>query len=80
MKKYLIYIQIYNIIARDYITRVYECETPDIFHTMGEIPYRTLEHIKRINFTEYTEDKRKFWEDEGFTIYPWKDKYPYAKN
>lgn len=75
MKKYLIYIRKYSIITRKYEFYIYECKTNDIFHTMGEIWYRTFERIKYMNFAEDNQETRNFWEKDGKKIYTWKDKY-----
>lgn len=77
MKKYLLYVRKYNIIAHDYLFYVYDCVTNDIFHTLGEVIFRTEEHIQRIDFVEDTPSRREYWANEGVTIYPWIDKYPY---
>ena len=77
MEKYLLFVRKYNIIARDYVLYVYECETDDIFHTMGEFIYRSFEHIQYINFLDDTICRREFLKLEGIDILPWKDKYPY---
>lgn len=79
-KTYLIYVRKYNINIRDYQLYVYKATTPDIFHTLGEIPYRTIEEIKRISYDEYLEVKEQFWKEKGYTILTWQDKYPYAEN
>ena len=72
---YLIYVRKYNILINDYMLYVYKVKTKDIFHTMGEIMYRTIEEIKRIDFAEYTENRVAFWKDGGYEITEWKDKY-----
>lgn len=59
----------------DYMLYVYKVKTKDIFHTIGEIMYRTIEEIKRIDFAEYTENRVNFWKDDGYEITEWRDKY-----
>lgn len=79
-KTYFLYVQKYNAFKNDYQLYVYKATTPDIFHTMGEMPYRTLENIRRIDYVEYTEEKEKWWKERGQDILIWKDKYPYTEN
>ncbi len=80
LKTYLIYVRKYSIVTNDYQLYVYKATTPDIFHTMGEIPYRTIEEIKRIDYIEYTEEKEQWWKEQGYDILSWHDKYPYAES
>lgn len=74
-KKYLLYVNEYSLIANDYVVKVYECETQDIFHTMGEMMYRKIEQIKRIDFVEDNEQRRNYLKERGATISKWQDKY-----
>lgn len=75
MKEYLFYVTKYNIFVNDYALFVYKCKTNDPFHTIGEIFYRTFEHIKRIDFVEYSIAHEKFWEKHKTTIIDWYNKY-----
>ena len=79
LKTYLLYVRKYSIVTNDYQLYVYKATTPDIFHTMGEILYRTIEEIKRIDYVEYTEEKEEWWKEQGYDVLTWHDKYPYAE-
>lgn len=76
---HLLYVRQYSILTYDYELYVYGVNTTDIFHTMGEIMYRSETQIKRIDFTELTSENRQkvldFWKSENKTIYTWHDKY-----
>lgn len=75
MKEYLFYVRKYNIFVNDYTLFVYKCKTNDPFHTIGEIIYRTFEHIKRIDFVENSEGHEKFWKKHNTEILDWYNKY-----
>lgn len=76
---HLLYVRKYSIISNDYELYVYGVNTKDIFHTMGEIIYRSETQVKHINFTELTNENRhsvlNFWKKENKTILTWRDKY-----
>lgn len=74
-KDYLLYVRKYSIISNDYEFYIYHCRTNDIFHTIGEMYYRTLERIVRITFVDDTPCRRKFWLAENKEILEWNDKY-----
>ena len=75
MKEYLFYVRKYDIMIRGYKVFIYRCKTNDPFHTMGEMIYRTLEHIKRIDFVENSPGHEKYWKEHGYNIYDWYNKY-----
>lgn len=54
---------------------VYHCKTSDPFHTMGEIHYRTMEHIDRMTYTEQTPKILEYWKEQNQSIYEWYNKY-----
>ena len=54
---------------------VYSVEIEDIFHSLGEFVYRSLERIEYITFTKATKEKIAYWQEEGETIYPFRNKY-----
>lgn len=74
-KDYLLYVRKYSIISNDYEFYIYHCCTNDIFHIIGEMYYRTLERIERINFVEDTQSRRKYWLAENKEILEWDNKY-----
>ena len=53
----------------------YKCKTADPFHVMGEMLYRSMEHIKRIDFNEVTPVRENFWQEKNVPIYTWSNKY-----
>lgn len=67
---YLFYVRLW-----DNKLTVYKCNTKDALHTIGEMYFRSLEKIERIDINEYTEQREKYWLDQGYTIYEWRDKY-----
>ena len=76
MKDYLLYVRKYSIFTNDYELYVYHCRTNDILHTIGEMHYRTLEHIKRIDFVEDTISRRQYIiSKKKLEIFEWYDKY-----
>ena len=75
MKKYFLYVWKYSILKNDYDLYVYLVETEDIFHTMGEMLFRSLEHIKCINFIECSKKRENYLLSQGYKISNWKDKY-----
>ena len=68
MKTYLVYVSKYSIFANDYRLHVYKVTTDCIYRIIGKIYHTSLEHIQRISFSEYNEEREKFWKDGGFTI------------
>lgn len=74
-KRYLIYLSRFESPNRRE-TVVYDY-TGDVFHAMGEIEYRSEVEIYRMNFAEYSEEKVKFWNEQGVKIRKWYDKYKY---
>lgn len=75
MKDYILYVRRYSMFANDYILYVYHVRTNDILHTIGEMHYRTLEHIKRIDFVEDTPNTREYIKSKKLEIFEWIDKY-----
>lgn len=80
---HLLYVRKYSIFTNDYELYVYGVNTKDIYHTIGEIYARSLEHVKRIDWTELTDENRQakfdYWEEKGKTIYEWFDKHKYEE-
>lgn len=75
MKDYLLYVRKYCILTNDYQLYVYHCRTNDVLHTIGELHYRTLEHIKRVDFVDDIPFHREYCISKGIPIYEWTDKY-----
>ena len=76
---HLVYVRKYSILSNTYELYVYGVNTTDIFHTMGEMMYRSETEVKRIDFVELTKDNMKskldFWKNENKEIHTWIDKY-----
>lgn len=72
---HLLYVRKYSIITNNYKLYVVGVNTDDVFHTMGEYLYRSETQVKRIDKVECTEERLKFWKEQGYTIYEFKDKY-----
>ena len=51
---HLLYVRKYSIFSNDYELYVYGVKTKDIYHTIGEMHARSLEHIKRIDWRRVT--------------------------
>ena len=75
MQKYLLYVIEYSFTRNDYVLYIYEVETDDIFHTMGEYEYRAFNKVKRIAFAKWNKECEEFWLREGYTIHTFKNKY-----
>lgn len=75
MKDYLLYVRKYCILTNDYQLYVYHCRTNNILHTIGEMHYRSLEHIERIDFVDDTPKRREYIKLNNLDIFEWTDKY-----
>lgn len=78
---HLLYIWKYDISCNDYVFEVCGVNTKDIFHTMGEIYYRSIESIKRINFVKLNDKNRQakidYWKNQNVPIKTYSNKYSY---
>lgn len=81
MYTHLVYVHRYDFFSNSTKLFVYGVNTEDIFHTMGEMQYRMIEHIERISYVKLTSEnvdtKMQFWKSEGVEIREWRDRYPY---
>ena len=75
MKEYILYVRKYSIMINDYKLYVYRVKTNDVLHTIGEMHYRTFEHIERIDFVECTQSRLDYIKSKNLDIYDWYDKY-----
>ena len=73
--EFFIYVRKYSIFTNKEEPYVYRVKTKDIFHSIGEMEYRTMEHISWISFVEVTEEREKYWAEKGVEIRTWRDKY-----
>lgn len=48
--------------------RVYEVKTDNIYRIIGKMICTSMEHIDRIDFSQYTLERLQYWIDEGFEI------------
>ena len=76
---HLLYVQQYSIADNGYNLVVYGVNTEDIFHTMGELMYRSPTQVKRIIYAECTQENLNYWLKNGFEIHNFKDKYTDVK-
>lgn len=58
---HLLYVRQYSIADNDYNLVVYGVNAEDIFHTMGELMYRSHTQVKRITYVECTQEKLNYW-------------------
>ena len=68
-KRYNLYYSKYNIFARGYVRYVEVIESTDIYHEIGKKICTTLEHIKRISYTEpkaTREECEELWLQGGY--------------
>ena len=68
-KRYNLYYSKYNIFARGYVRYVEVIESNDIYHEIGKKICTTLEHIKRISYTEpkaTREECEELWLQGGY--------------
>lgn len=68
MKKYLLKVR-YALSG----LRVYEVETDNIYRIIGKIICTSMEHIVRIDFSQFTLEGLQYWIDEGFEINEYKE-------
>lgn len=76
---HLMYVRQYSIIDNDDKLVVFGTNTKDIFHTMGELMYRSPTQVKNIVYVECTQEKLDYWLKNGFKIHNFKDKYTDVK-
>lgn len=68
-KRYNLYYSMYNIFARGYVRYVEVIESTDIYHEIGKKICTTMEHIKRISYTEpkaTREECEELWLQGGY--------------
>ena len=74
-KRFIFYVNKYSISTNDYKVYAYICYCFDPLHTMGEILYRSMEHIKRIDFVEYSQERYEYILEKRVPIVYFSDKY-----
>lgn len=74
LKDYLFYVR-YSLSG----ISVYHCFTADPFHVSGELHYRSIEHIERIDFVEQADFRLDYLKEKGLVIHEWKNKYDKKK-
>ena len=68
-ERYNIYYHKYSIMANDYIQYIKVVYTDDIYHEIGKMISQSLEHIKRIRWTNpkaSIEECEKLWRGDGY--------------
>lgn len=76
---HLLYVCQYSIIDNYDELVIFGVNTKDIFHTMGELMYRSFTRVKRISYVECTQEKLNYWLTNGYEIHNFKDKYTDVK-
>ena len=76
---HLLYVHQYSSADDDYKLVIFGVNTKDIFHTMGELMYRSPTQVKRIIYVECTQENLNYWLKNGFKIHNFKDKYTDVK-
>ena len=74
-KRFIFYVNKYSLSINDYKVYAYICYTNDPLHTIGEILYRTMEHIKRIDFVDYTQERYEYVLNKRVPIVYFTNKY-----
>lgn len=74
-KGYLINVTHFSIMSGKDIRTVYNCKNSDIFHTIGEMFFRSMEEIYAISYAEYSEKLENEFTVKGNRIRPWQNKY-----
>lgn len=52
--------------------QVYKITTTDIYHSVGKLVLSSIEHIERIDYSEWSQTREDFWKEEGYNIFPYK--------
>lgn len=73
MKIYFLYVRQYSIFINDYELKVYKVITDNIYRIIGKMYCQAFEEIKRINYVLWTEEREKFWIDNGCKIRIYKE-------
>ena len=65
MKTYLLKVKQYDTAVHDYRLKVYKVTTDNIYRVIGKIYCTALEEIKRIDYSEWTQEREDFWIEYG---------------
>lgn len=68
MKTYLLKVKQYDTTVRDYRLKVYKVTTDNVYRVIGKIYCTALEEIKRIDYSEWTQEREDFWIEYGYEI------------
>ena len=68
MKTYLLKVRQYDMTIRDYRLKVYKATTDNVYRVIGKIYCTALEEIKRIDYSEWTQEREDFWIEYGSEI------------
>lgn len=78
---HLLYVWEYDIRCNDYVFRVYGVKTRDVFHTMGEMHFRSIKHLKGMTFVKLNDENRQakldYWKKENVPIIEYYNKFSY---
>ena len=72
---FFVYVRKYSVFTNKEEPYVYRVKTKDIFHTIGEMLFRSEIHIERIDFSEVIQEREKYLAEQGVEIRTWRDKY-----
>lgn len=73
MKKYLLYIRRYSILTNTYRLYVYRVGTDNVYRIIGKIVVTSLEQIKRVSYTRWSEAKENYWKEQGVEVVDYKE-------
>ncbi len=68
MKTYLLKVRKYSIITNNYELYVYKVTTDNIYRIIGKMMATSLEHIKRVDYSEWMQEREDYWKENGFEI------------
>lgn len=52
---------------------VYKVKTDNIYRVIGKIHCTSIEHIERIDYSRWTQEREQFWLDKGYKIKDYKE-------
>lgn len=69
--RWLLYVEKYELFKNKKELVVYQSYYDDVYHTIGEMYSRTLEAIYRIDFVEWNEERKEYWNSKGVKPITW---------
>ena len=68
MKKYLVYIRLYDLYKNDSTYVVYKINTDNIYRVIGKIYITSIEKIEKMGIKPYTEKDEKYLIENGYVV------------